>query len=101
MSGANAARTLPPGDRDESPELHLEPEVHDDAPPLTDETDEARLHKLGRHLAEGLKHFTTAVIMLAAGKSQAYASAMNRCATDLTEAASLSRLLSRSHTAKR
>lgn len=101
MSGANAARSLPPGDRDEAPELPIEPERHDDAPPLTDETDEARLHRLGRHFAEATKHFTTAVIMLAAGKSQAYASAMSRCATDLTEAASLSRLLSRSTTAKR
>jgi hypothetical protein len=74
---------------------------HDDAPPLTDETDEARLHRLIRHLADALKHAMTALLMLSTGKHQSYASAMSRCAADLTEAAPLSRLLSRSHTAKR
>lgn len=100
MSGANAARTLPPGDRDEAPELPIEPR-HDDAPPLTDETDEGRLARLTRHHADGTRHMGEAMRLLAAGKHQAYAASMSRCATELTEAASLSRILSKSFTAKR
>src|SRR4051812_6567423 len=107
MSGHNVARTLPPGDRDDAPSFDLggairdTPLVHDDAPPLTDETDAARLAKLSRTTAEGHNQLTEALRLLAEGKHQLYAAAISRCADLLTEAAALSRVLSRSHTAKR
>lgn len=100
MSGHNLARTLPPTDRDEAPDL-LTHAVHDDAPPLTDETDEARLAKLTRYHADATRFLGEALRLLAAGKHQAYAAAMHCCATNLTEAAALSRVLSKSHTARR
>lgn len=75
--------------------------VGDDAPPLTDETDAARLAKLGRFTTEANKELMEALRLLAEGHHRGYAAALSRSSQLLTEAASLSRLLSRSHTAKR
>lgn len=93
-----------PRERDDAPEFSLDrapPPIHDDAPPLHDETDSARLAKLGRHVTEANKELMEALRLLAEGKHDGYAGALRRSSDLLTEAAALSRVLSRSHTAKR
>lgn len=88
------------GARPADDELPLPPPRHDDAPPLTDETDTARIMRLGRHLTEANKELLEGLRLLSEGKHGLYGAAMKRCADHLTEAGPLSRLLSRSFTAK-
>lgn len=100
MSGHNLARTLPPGDRSDAPELPIEP-VHDDAPPLHDETDEARIARWYAAHAVVTRYLGEALALLAAGRHARYAAALHHYDKANTEAGALARVLSKSFTAKR
>jgi hypothetical protein len=102
MSGANAALSLPPGDRDDAP-APARPRLPlgDDAPPLTDETDEARIGRWIAAHATATRYMGEALALLAAGRHAQYASALHHYDKANTEAGALARVLSKSFTAKR
>jgi hypothetical protein len=91
---------------DDAPRLPIEAprpvvQVHDDAPPLTDETDEARIARLSRHHADATRHLCEALRLLAAGKHPGFALSLHAFDKSTTEAAALARVLSKSFTARR
>lgn len=102
MSGYSAERSLPPSDRDDAPTFpQLEAEAAaPDAPPLTDETDAARLRRLARHLGEGVQFSLEAQTALSERNFPRYRACITRAAEHLTDAASLAGRLSDPRTAR-
>ena len=84
-------RSLPPPDRDDAPQFPLAP-----TPSLTDDLTADRIATLGRALTEANKEFFEFLRSLALNDPVTRDSALARCATHLTEAGPLSRILSKS-----
>lgn len=101
MSGPNAARTLPPGDRDDAPSFDLGPALQDmplveDAPPAgpTHHPDIVlRVADAMRHLNEAHHHLDEALIAFALRNEADMRAAFARCDFHASKAATRSRLL--------